>query len=233
MKKRLLGGVVILLGALAIAASVGCAARTVAVDHPTNWLSLDGSRIADQQVYYDCLRAARHMETESQSNIGGGAFGGGQAAITGSSASRQSMKTDAPLLTACMASKGYRLRSPDELERRVPYETAKVTLRSRKAWIMEVNSPDKRDAYWMGSWIATDCDAWFREFLSKPANRAYAVRSCRAATVTDEGSGSAAWLAAGPQVFIGGATEERCQYILERSKFSSQEPCRKLWIRME
>jgi hypothetical protein len=223
----------ILFVALLALSTAGCASRVWPVDYPNNWLTLDGSHIADSQVYYNCLRASRNMESESQSNIGGGAFGGGTATISGSSSSRQSMKTDVPLLTACMASKGYRLRNPDESGPK-PYAVATpMSLRSRKAWIIEASSSDKSELYWMGSWVADQCERWFRELVSKPPNARFTFRACRTGSVNEERSGSEVWLAAGSEIFTGGATEERCQYVVERMKMASPPACRKLWIRMD
>jgi hypothetical protein len=51
--------------------------------------------------------------------------------------------------------------------------------------------------------------------------------------VNEEPSGSEAWLAAGSEIFTGGVTEARCQYIVGRMKVGNFASCKKLWIRMD
>ena len=195
--------------------TAGCSSGAYPVNYPNNWLTLDGSHIANPEAYYDCLRA-----------------GGGTAPISGSSSSRQSMKTDVSLLTACMASKGYRVRNPDE-DAVLPYEVATaVSARSRKAWVMEVSWAD-RLLYWMGTWRADRCESWYRQAVAKPANATYRFRPCSTGTVNEESLGSTAWLAFGSEIFVGGTTEELCKEIVARMNMDSPPPCRKSWIRID
>ena len=131
-----------------------------------------------------------------------------------------------------MASKGYRLRNPDE-SAVLPYEVATaVSAHSRKAWVMEVSWAD-RLLYWMGTWRADRCESWYRQAVAKPANATYRFRPCSTGTVNEESLGSAAWLAFGSGIFVGGTTEELCKEIVARMNMDSPPPCRKSWIRID
>jgi hypothetical protein len=225
--------------AVALVCCIAGCATAWPVDHPNNWVTRDGRYIANPEVYYSCLQAARHMETETQSIIGGGAFGRGTGAVSGSSESRQTMKTDVPLLTACMASKGYRLRTPEE-KGSLPYETSTSAVTAphqaqRGAWAFEVRKDP--DVVWIGGWTpgwtADTCESRRRDAQTRKPETI--VSPCRYQIITDEPPGTEAWVTLGVSGFVGAPTQSLCEQfgetIRKESTGATVLPCRRAWVR--
>ena len=207
----------------------GCATATVPMEYPNNWVTLDGRRVANPQIYYECLKSSRHMTTESQSSFGGGAFGGGTAAVSGSSESRQGMSIDAPLLRACMASKGYRLRDASiETEMgRLPYEVQ--TPRVRDAWTFEW----AKDKQWVGGWTMDVCRDVQRRMIGG-ATRPASTIPCRPSALSEEPPGTNLWAAQFEKGFVAALNSTDCQTLAKALSQAGAEvpPCRQVWMRV-
>jgi len=230
----------------------GCA--TVSVDHPNNWLTRDGRYIANSEAYLTCLRESRHIVTESDSSIGAGTYGGGKGALYGSSESRQVPRTDATMLTACMASKGYRLRTPDEMTRQVPFESsgragidtppnAAPHEPQRGAWTMEVRPNYTGEGLvWVGGWTpkatSGSCETQRRQLLDAKGD-ILTVAPCRFEVVTNEPSGIEVWMSESSEAFVAAPRRPDCDKAAASIAAStarkttgfSLPPCQRAWLR--